>query len=87
MDFKIITFKVFKDPEEWYARSDDSIFVLGHILDYTAPSREELINTLTLDVNDIFFQEYEIDVFTTEDGPIEILLSRGVPVINNKYVL
>lgn len=87
MDFKIITFKVFKDPEEWYARSDDSVFVLGHILDYTAPSREELINTLTLDVNDIFFQEYEIDVFTTEDGPIEILLSRGVPVINNKYVL
>lgn len=87
MDFKIITFKVFKDPEEWYARSDDSVFVLGHILDYTASSREELINTLTLDVNDIFFQEYEIDIFTTEDGPIEVLLSRGIPVINNKYVL
>lgn len=87
MDFRIITFKVFKDPEEWYARSDDSVYVLGHILDYTAPSREELINTLTLDVNDIFFQEYDIDVFTTEDGPIEILLSRGVPIINNKYVV
>lgn len=59
MSFKILVFKIYQDPEEWYARSEDTIDILGYTLDFTAMSREELYNTIILEINDIFFQDYD----------------------------
>jgi len=87
MSFKIITFKIYKDPEEWYATSPDSGLVLGYTLDFTAESREALYNTILIEINDLFFNEYDIDFFATEDNRVEILLSKDIPIINNKYVI
>lgn len=81
-EFKILTFKVYKDPEEWYAKSHDSLYVVGYTLDFAAPSREDLHRQIILEINDIFFQEYDIDFFMSEPNLIEVLLSRGVPIIN-----
>lgn len=87
IDFKIITFQVSRDPHEYYAKSEDVKYIIGHTLDFSAGSRQELHNSILLEINSIFFQEYDIDFFASEANQIEILLSKGVPIVGGHHVI
>lgn len=86
VEFKIFTFNVYKDNDYLYAKSKDSSYLVGYTLEFIAQSREELHRQILLEINELFFEEYDIDFFASEFDLIEILLSKGIPTINLKEI-
>jgi hypothetical protein len=80
--FQTLKFRVYKDDMEWCAKSDGSYDTLGTTIEITAPNRLDLHQQLYSEISDIFFGEYEVDMFVNEDYTIDFLLTQDcIPVI------
>jgi hypothetical protein len=80
--FQTLKFRVYKDDMEWCAKSDGAYDTLGTTIEIVAPSRLDLHQQLYSEVADIFFGQYEVDMFVNEDYTIDFLLTQdGIPVI------
>lgn len=86
--FKIINFKIIKEDDmSWSVMSTDNYnFLNGYLVITNAPTRESLSNSLYMELNDRFFDEYEIEVYPSSSGDeVEVLLTKGLPLIGGSY--
>jgi hypothetical protein len=80
INIKIITFNIYKDYDEWYAKSTDSMYILGETIEVFGESLQDLQNQVYIEINNRCFDEYDIDMFTNYNK-IELLLTKGIPLI------
>lgn len=81
--FQTLKFRIYRDDVEWVAKSDGNYDTLGTIIEITAPDRLELHQRLYSEISDIFFTEYEVDMFVEDDYTINFLLTQdGIPIIS-----
>lgn len=80
LNIKIITFNIYKDYDEWYAKSNDSLYLLGETIEVFGESLQDLQNQVYIEINNRCFDEYDIDMYTNSDK-IEFLLTKGIPHI------
>lgn len=83
--FQTLHFKVHKDDTEWYATSVGDYDTLGTTIEITAPNILELHQRLYSEISDIFFTEYEVDMFINQNNTVDFLLTQDcIPVINGR---
>lgn len=83
--FQTLKFRVYKDDMEWCAKSDGAYDTLGTTIEIIASNRLELHQQLYSEISDIFFGEYEVDMFVNEDYTIDFLLTQDcIPVISGR---
>lgn len=75
-DFHFIRFKIYQDNNLWYGVSVNSYETLGTVMETSADSKSDLYHRLYLEISELFFANYEVDMFIGNDYTVDFLLTR-----------